>query len=190
MPITINGSGTITGASSFPTNTAFGGTLSTASRGISNASLPSGSIVQVQSFYNTDAWSSAAGVYPGVTTGFSLNITPTSSTSKILMIGSLYASVSNGGIVADFYFKRGTTPIGIGVGFGNDTASPGFFVNAGTDKPWITLPIYNLDSPATTSTLTYTLWAQCGNGGTAYLNRRADNWSTGSTQFSLLEIAQ
>jgi hypothetical protein len=103
----------------------------------------------------------------------------------------MYASTTSAATVCDFYISRnGTSALGVGVSFGYDTASPGFYVNGGTDKPWITLPIMIYDTPATTSAVTYTIYAQSGNGGTVYLNRRSDSWSAGPTQLIAMEIAQ
>ena len=149
---------------------------------------PSGSVIQIQSFFSTTQWSSAAGRYPGASTGMAVSITPTSSTSKILILGTIYGSVTSSTSVCDFYLNRSGTAIGPGASYTNDSASPGFYVNGGSDQAWITLPLFFYDSPATTSSLTYTLYAQSGNGGTVYLNRRSDSWSAGPTQILAMEI--
>ena len=92
MTVIIGGSGTANGISYFSSPTTFGGTLATASRGISNASIPSGGILQIQSTTKTDTFSSSSTSFTDIT-GLSVNITPTSSTSKILVITSVIGGI-------------------------------------------------------------------------------------------------
>lgn len=190
MPVTISGSGLITTA-----NASFSGTLSSASRGISSSSVPAGSIIQVVNAVYTTQWSATPGqqVTPNgnmADTGFGITITPTSATSKIMLMGQLAAMNSTGGGATDFIFKRGATILQVGVSGANDNYLTGFYLNAGTDKPWVTLPFFVLDSPNTTSSTTYQLFGLGGNGNTLYLNRRSDSWSAGATIFFAMELAQ
>jgi hypothetical protein len=149
-----------------------------------------GSVIQTVYASYTAQWSATPGAYPGVSTGLTITITPQTTSSKILLMGTMYASVSEAVYVCDFYISRNGTAVGVGASFSYDSASPGFYVNGGTDHPWITLPIMIYDTPGTTSAVTYTIYAQSGNGGTVYLNRRVDSWSAGPTQLIAMEIAQ
>ena len=87
MTVIIGGSGTANGISYFSTPTTFGGTLATASRGISNASIPSGTPIQYFSTTFTGIGTSSGG---GVGTGagtqlYSGSFSPLRSDSKILI---------------------------------------------------------------------------------------------------------
>ena len=110
-----------------------------------------------------------------VNTGLAATITPTSSTSKILIIcsNSVYASTSNW---IGIQVLRGATGIGVpyvSIGYKNDSYG-------------ISYPMaFNLyDSPATTSSTTYTLQCKSPNGGSITVQN--DNVPATMT---LLEIA-
>ena len=88
------GNGSITGVSSMPTAVTFGSTLATASRGISNASVPAGSLLQVVTASTTTVTSTTSSSL--VSTGFSCSITPTSSSSKIFILVSAFIAIGSG----------------------------------------------------------------------------------------------
>ena len=131
-------------------------------------------ILQVVSTEKTDTFSSAqtAGGTVDVT-GLSVTITPTSSSSKILVYGSVHGSNNTGpsNNVA-WYFQRGATPIGVGTAAGSRTSISAAQYGAG----FANLAIGNAsmlieDSPATTSATTYKITLLCMNSGTLYVNR-------------------
>jgi hypothetical protein len=148
------------------------------------AQLPTGSVLQVVNVTNTTNFSTSS--VSAVSTGITASITPKYSTSKILVLCSL-ASGSNTGLgtgsgSVTFALYRGGSQVGqAGNCGGREQAgrTGNFFFN-------IFLSV--LDSPATTSSVTYTLY-----GGTfadttvtAYLNQQGNG--TGTT-FTLMEIA-
>ena len=95
MVMVLAGNGSITGVTSMPTGIQFGSTvgvtgamntsstLATASRGISAASVPSGSILQVVQTVKSDTFSSSSGSWVDVT-GLTVSITPTYSTASLM----------------------------------------------------------------------------------------------------------
>ena len=110
MPITIDGTGTITGATTLastvasPTFTtpALGTPASgilTSCTGYAAANLPAGSVIQVVSTHKGSTFSGTSvldnGGYFVDVTGLSASITPTSSSSTILILTTLYAGNSN-----------------------------------------------------------------------------------------------
>ena len=107
-----------------------------------------GNILQVVNTSNTTDYSSSTNAY--ISIGLSLAITPTSSTSKILMLCSISGvGKETGNTYATFRLdKNGSalqTFIGIYAGITNTTATN---YSAGTSFQY-------LDSPATTSAVTY-----------------------------------
>jgi hypothetical protein len=116
--------------------------------GLSKGSLPTGSVLQVVNVNNYTSYSTSSSTY--ISIGLSATITPTSATSKILMLCSL-ASVgkSTNDTYAAFRYHRNGSMIQdlLGV-YGGWTSSTARSVNAGTSFQY-------LDSPATTSATTY-----------------------------------
>ena len=144
--------------------------------GLSKASLPTGSVLQVVSaVYNTSTSTTSTA---GVTTGLTASITPTSSTSKVLVIyninGVQLTSATNGNLYTDLY-RSGSKILN------NATGS-----QFGTGySPEYSVGLSYLDSPATTSSTAYDIYFKIGGGsGTAYVQ----GYSERST-ITLMEIA-
>ena len=138
-----------------PTNT--GTLLSTKS---------AGTVLQVVSTTKTDTFSTASTSYVDVT-GLSATITPTSSTSKILVHVSVV--VGSTGIFA-VQLVRGSTAIGIADASGSHVqSSVASFTNSDANTTAIGAFMF-LDSPATTSATTYKIQA-ITQGSTNYVNR-------------------
>lgn len=109
-----------------------------------------------------------------VTTNLSASITPISSTSKILAIWTSTVATANSSTSIPVTLYRGATNLG-GTGAITD------FVTSGNN--WAMNFSY-LDSPATTSSTTYTVYFRSGNGSAVYVN------ITGYTSsLTLVEIA-
>jgi hypothetical protein len=130
-------------------NATFAGTL-TATGKLVASSMPTGSVLQVVQGTLSTTPSTNSVTY--VTTGLAATITPKSSTSKILIIanGSYYAS-SAGNTYYTIY--RNSTNLEI-------TSSRGFAelnFAAGTGG---VMTVSYLDSPATTSATTYTIYTK------------------------------
>ena len=156
-----------------------------------------GHIIQTKSFVLTSSTSSNSTSF--VDTGLELAITPSSTTSKILVTGFLNCSSS--------YFKsyilllRDSTTLSVG-----DAASNRPQVYAGTNPggdSWdsynvTAVPLNFLDSPNTTSSVTYKVQYRpyLNSAATAYINRSAsdrDNANYDERSISVMtlqEIAQ
>lgn len=119
-----------------------------------------GTIKQVQSATLTTAFvSGAAGAYANIT-GLSVNITPATATNKILIMASV-----NGGTFMAVKVTGGNTATGYSV---NSYASADSAAN--NDYVAQASMLY-LDSPATTSAVTYQVQSKDLAGGTSYINR-------------------
>jgi hypothetical protein len=144
--------------------TTSGTILTTGSSGqsIPKAALPTGSVLQVVQTYFTTSFSTTSTSYVDVT-GLSSSITPTSSSSKILVMLTagvdsyntqlMMAMTRNGSLIGQS--TAGSTFNGIGSWWGN---------NSGSQNS--TVATNYLDSPATTSSTTYQVQV-CRNGGSA-----------------------
>jgi hypothetical protein len=199
MTVIIGGSGTANGISSFSSPATFGGTLATAPRGISNASVPSGGIIQVVQTYDTTYRSTTSSTYQDC---FSRSITPSSSTSKILVMVSLSLSHPDNdtGYVR---ILRDSTEIGSGTATGS---LPGVLFAVRIYSYENTNNNYNqhqysqsyIDSPGTTSSITYKIQFRDAQGnGRGIAMNGAINSSTADSNFgrttssiTLFEIAQ
>ena len=134
--------------------------------------MPSGSIIQTLSMTLTGASSAQGNAYAD--TGLTLDITPTSATSKILITGFVSLGVD--------YFKNYMKVLRDGsdlaVGDAAGTRERVFASVLPADTGWDSygvqsVPINLLDSPNTTSQVNYKVQFKCyrGTGGTATVNR-------------------
>jgi hypothetical protein len=161
------------------------GTIITSASSLTASQLPTGSILQVVSTNKTDTFTSATGNAWTDITGMSVSITPTRSTSKIMIVVSMFGVIwqqgFNGCILS---LLRGATFIGGGNAAGSRSQVIGTTVSPGYDTSQIDCGVqYHLtyiDSPATTSATTYKLqFNQDSTGNPIYINRgRTDSDST------------
>ena len=130
-----------------------------------------GGIIQVKMGSKTDTFSTTSSTM--VDTGLSVSITPTSATSKILVNVSLGSFQNNDGDKRAFMnIVRDSTNVLIGdAATGHEvTAAVCARSNAGAHHQF-PLSFMVLDSPATTSAVTYKVQASKGSdSGTVYLN--------------------
>ena len=203
MPIAINGDGTITGVSvgGMPDGIVDTDMLATdAVTAAKIGSLPTGSVLQVVSTTKTDTWSTNSTSYADVT-GLTATITPSSTSSKILAFGQIGASAKGNTSGIYFALAKGGTIISGATG---DTASnrpratsvyfPGDFGSA--ENPYCSLAFTYLDSPASTSSLTYSIQGRKGpNVVTLYVNRSVADRDTADYEpryistITLMEVA-
>ena len=145
-------------------------------------------VVQVVSTTLTTATTFSSGDWTDLS-GLSVTITPSSSNNKILIMANINASYDDAGMLR---VLRDSTVVGSGTE-GNDADKRGFaMVRQGATNEVDTYSITHLDSPATTSAVTYKIQGnRDGGSGTAYINRRNSNadYST-SSHITLMEIAQ
>ena len=167
----------------------------------STSKLPVGSVLQVVSTTKTDTASGSnlmsSGSWANV---LQASITPTSSSSKILIIYSIEfgsSSLSGGDSTVVARLVRGSTAICIG-----DTGGTRNRVTNGQRWPSGRTDFYGtfsqnfLDSPATTSSTTYSvqLAVRGAGSGTWYCNRSSDDYdgtegSRSASTITLMEIA-
>lgn len=139
------------------------------------ANLPTGSVLQVVYAQTTTEVSTTSTSY--VSTGFSASITPTSATSKILILGSVMVRVpSNNGNYQHNIYRNNTTALA-------PVAFRGFIQCRGGNYDQ-TPAFMHLDSPSSTSSTSYVWYHKSEAGGTAWF--AIDN---SFAQLTLLEIA-
>ena len=167
MTVTINGNGTIT-----PTT----------------AIQPTGSVLQVVSSNLTTQMTSSSTSY--VDTGLTATITPSASSSKILILVNVSFCL-NGDNNAFLQLLRGSTVINSGSS-GNETAWTAINSNSNAFSYSAAQQACNyLDSPSTTSATTYKVQTKVANGSTTLaINRRQNDTEFGTTSnITLMEIA-
>lgn len=151
MAITINAS-TSSGLIQSADNS---GIIQFQSNGSTKATLSSsgfsypGAVLQVVSVANKQTTSTTGTSY--VASTIAASITPTSSSSKILVIGHTYVRTSAVGLTTVCTIYRGATDLtsgsyGLSLAYGGSTGLE------------IAIPFSYLDSPATTSSTTYTIY--------------------------------
>jgi hypothetical protein len=159
-----------------------------------------GTVLQVKSTSDNVAQSLAvtANTWTAWPSGtINVSITPFYSTSKILVMASLTIGVNaNSGA---FRLKRGSTAIGVGAQQGSHqeaTAVTGYMNSADTNHTFRTIAATYLDSPATTSALTYSVDLMSEstivyiNRGGAFPDSSAVYACTANSSLTVMEIAQ
>jgi len=155
MPITLNGSGGVTGLTALP-----------------DAAMASGSIIQVVSTTKTDTFTTTSHSFTDIT-GLSVSITPASSSNKILIFAYV-TGMGTSNTRAVHRLLRDSTAIAIGNAAGNRARTFGGIYTSDTETAE-TVSLVHQDSPSTTSATTYKLQIANGNNTeTVYVNRSAD----------------
>lgn len=178
------------------------GTLDVANRGITTGSMPAGSVLQVVNTYYTTPTSQSV-LLNTITpiTGLEASITPTSTTSKILIFVRWFGEHGVDGSAWDSVFgitRNGTAiglppPVAGGVNnLGIHMTALSYYANDPNSTPETTFYNY-LDSPGTTATVTYRAYIQ-GTAQTLYTNRTVGatltaNFERGTSSVTLMEIA-
>ena len=162
-----------------------------------------GKVLQVVSAFKSDTFSTTSTSFTDIT-DLTLNITPSSSSNKILILGHVAMSVNNDDRNANLRIRKvisgTTTDVGVA-----DTAGSRITTSAGGHLPWnsgdIAVATYNiafqhLDSPNTTNQITYKLSVQVISGSTLYIGRSSDfsgntdtNRSTFPSAISVMEVS-
>ena len=159
--------------------------------------LPSGSsggIIQVKSVVKTDLFNTASSSFTDIT-GLSVSITPTRADSKILFQFHLGSFQNQNNTSRAFVrMMRDSTAICVGDAATGHECTAAVCSRANDDNhTQFPVSMQFLDSPSTTSAVTYKLQASCGNdGGTIYLNSPgtvdAQSGNTAST-ITVMEIS-
>jgi hypothetical protein len=133
--------------------------------------MPTGSVLQVVSTTKTDTFSTASTSATDIT-GLSVSITPSSASNKILIMFNVNTSMEN--FQMSTFLVRNSTTIFVGDTAGSRvSATTALCGTPGTNEFTISnvpnVGIY-LDSPSSTSSVTYKIQTQV-NAGTGYVNR-------------------
>jgi len=151
------------------------------------AAIPTGKVLQVVQTTKTNRFTTSSSSLVDIT-GFSVNITPSSSSNKILVMFTLGALQNSGNNQRAFAsLLRGSTEIIKGdAGTGHEhTVGVCFRSNSGQDTQ-VSQSFQFLDTPSTTSQITYKVQATVGsdggnlqiNGAYSQTNEQANTAST------------
>ena len=157
------------------------------------ANAGGGKIGQVVSTFKSDAFSSTADGFFDIT-GLSVSITPSATSSKVLVISDLALSASDSASYnIGFKVLRGSTSIGISTAGSSSSLnySGGYNINtsAGVAYMFGNSKIF-LDSPSSTSSLTYKVQgSKFDSAGTFYLNRKGNTANYGgASSITVMEV--
>ena len=165
MAITINGSGSLGGVTSLPTT----------GLQLADSNMPAGSVLQVVSTANSSQTITSSTSYVAVT-GLSASITPSSTSNKIFALVNLNMYWATSNEFAAVIYRNGSAIVA------NDGLADAY---NGSSDGIVTVPLIYLDSPSSTSSLTYSVYIKRTQGsGNLYSNIR----STTNT-ITLMEIA-
>ena len=162
----------------------------------SGATAGFGKVGQVQStFYNTPTSQSVGGNTDVSITGINVAITPSSTSSKILLFARFFGEgTSSNYWDVMYFFRRGTTKIGSAATAGNrnvgaTTHTLNYYDSDKGSTPDPMAPLFHLDSPATTSEITYHLGINARDASyTLYINRTVTDSDTSSYERGSCEI--
>jgi hypothetical protein len=149
------------------------------SRILTAVQQPAGAVLQVVSATTSANTSTSSTSY--VSTSLTASITPTSSTSKILVLvsGGELDNNSTSGVAIYATIYRGSTNLSTG---SSPSAMSGCY--SGTARIQSTLSCSFLDSPATTSSTTYTVYVKANQSATVFFNANPNQ-----ACITLMEIA-
>ena len=141
----------------------------------SSADMPAGSVIQVVSNFITSAFSTTSAT--PVATGLSATITPSSSSNKILILcAGGWTNVTSAGQGHCYIYRNGVVI----------SNNPGGYFYTNTGQVQSAISLSSLDAPASTASLTYSLYAASENGGQSI---QVGASATAVLHLTLMEIA-
>ena len=156
---------------------------------VTSAGLPSGTVLQVQSATLTTITTMSGNSYADVS-GMSVSITPSSTSSKILVLVNMHVNPANSmGVV--WKLLRNTTDIAVNNASNISTGGAYCDTGGSAGNSWNGNSISHLDSPSTTSSVTYKVQARGTTTSSFGINRRS-NYSGdfgGASSITVMEIA-
>ena len=167
MPIAINGSGTITGVSVGGLPDGIVDTDMIAANAVTAPKRGAGAILQVVQSTKTDRVHYNTGSFTD--TGLEVSITPSSASNKVLVTIS-FSATTNVNTQGFFVLDRGGSMLGIGDAEGSRTRCSVVVHHIDNDNDLQSNSIVYLDSPNTTSAITYKLRTKHDGSGAVYLN--------------------
>jgi len=152
--------------------------------------LSAGKISQVVQATKTDTATVANASFTDMS-GLTLNITPSASSSKVLVIFNLNISTANGQR-GGIKLVRGSTDLLIGDAASNRNRTSHMTMST-SGAHSLHVPLVYLDSPSTTSATTYKIQAQCESGQNIHVNRTDsdtdnDTYSRSASSLVLMEV--
>ena len=156
---------------------------------ITDTSPKTGNILQVVSVTKDTSFTTTSGSFVDIT-GLSVAITPSATSSKILVLMNVASSNTTSTGSAFTQLVRGTTAISIGASGETGEPCTGYTSQAGYDMGQVA--VQYLDSPSTTSATTYKLQLRGNGSQTAAINRTGEYQSQQgnvASGITLMEIA-
>ena len=160
---------------------------------IGDAGMPAGAVLQVVTTTKTDTFTTTSTSFSDVT-GLSATITPSSTSSKILVLVSTNAGTNPSG-VAEFKLLRGSTEILLADSAGSRSRTTFTLYTGSGNNGAAGVGTNFLDSPSTTSATTYKITMRSNSSGQIVaVNRTQDDadgasTSRGTSTITLMEIA-
>lgn len=162
-------------------------------RGDNTFAVPTdnGKILQVQSAFKSDTASTTSTSDVAIS-GLSLTLTPSSTSSKVLV---MFAVGTAGNNASSHFFFTPYRDIGgggynaIGLGVGGSSYNYASSDHSSSNNYYGAMANNFLDSPNTTSEITYKLYFRTSAGHTSYINRRAaDDVFRGASSLTCMEV--
>jgi len=158
---------------------------------IPSSALPTGTILQVLSAEKTDTFTMSTTTFTLVT-GLSQSITPRSTSSKILVIASVPFTNTSTANSGHLRLMRGATAVFIGDAAGSRTRAAVSVEKISSNTGVSTISF--LDSPNTTSAVSYSIQVRSNNTQPVYVNRtQGDTDSAVNARFAasitVMEVA-
>ena len=152
-----------------------------------------GGIIQVKQTVKTDSFSSSSSSLVDIT-GFSVSITPSSNSNKILIYVSIGIAANSTSSATCFALLRGSTNLTSNTSGGfadtsNCFASVGGVGTSDNDRKTLSPSIMFLDSPSTTSATTYKVQMLSSSGSTGFFNQWGQNTDQGAVStITVMEV--
>ena len=141
-----------------------------------------GGTIQIKQTVKTDTASTTSTSY--VDTGLSVTITPSSTSSKILVLYNIIGSADIANSNVQFRLMRGLTSI-----YTNDTGDITFQGSSVNAFGYVGCAGQFLDSPATTSTTTYKFQFLNSAGTTSFINRSTNGTLFSPSSITVIEVS-
>ena len=134
-------------------------------RYFASSATTNGSVLQVQSTTKTDTFSHTSATFVDVT-GLTVSITPKSSSSKVMVLASV--TLMHATATSEVYTRLARNGTGIAVGDASASRPQG---TSAVNDLIMTVPMFTMDAPASTSSLSYSVQVRSAVGVVAYVNR-------------------
>ena len=145
-------------------------------------------ILQVNSTTLTTPFTSSSTTYT-IVTGLSVSITPSSTSSKILVIAHINGTNDVAVEGMTLQLQRDSTAIAVGTG-GTSAFSAALYESVSASFAMANASVTVLDSPATTSAITYAIYAKNNGAGTFYINRtKSSSNARAASTITVMEIS-